>query len=112
MNTIESTPTQVAAQQTLVSAVAHHIEQMSKDELETLAAKALGDLQAENAALRKRIQQLEQDKAKLEADNERLLYKISRSLFDEKDYENFDTNDYSVPVEEMLANARKRLHQS
>jgi hypothetical protein len=112
MNAIESTPTQIAAQQTLVSAVVHHIEHMSKDELQTLAEKALGDLQAENAALQERVQQLERHKARLEAENERLLYKISHSLFDETDYENFNPSDYSVPVEEMLANARKRLHKS
>jgi hypothetical protein len=39
------------------------------------------------------------------------MYKLSRNLFIEKDYENFDPNDYTIPVEKMLAEADELLKQ-
>jgi hypothetical protein len=111
MNTLESAALQSDAQHILASAVAHQVERMSKDELQTLVANAHVELQNENAVLKERIKQLEEKNAELEAENLRLLYRISRSLFDEKDYENFDPSEYTVPVEEMLAEARALLDE-
>ena len=67
-------------------------------------------------SLRLRICQMEEELAQsqqcivdLRAQYERLILRVSRSLFAEKDYENFDPSEYTVPVEEMLADARKSL---
>jgi predicted nuclease with TOPRIM domain len=94
-------------QQILATAVGHRIEHMTKDELQTLLAKAQVDLQNENAALQQRIKQLEEEKAQLEAQYLRLGYKYSRSLFHEKDWENFDPSEYSGSAEELLAMVHK-----
>jgi cell division protein FtsB len=96
MNTNESVPVQCDVHQILASAVAHQVERMSKEEVQALVAKSQLELQDENAALKKRIEQLE-------AENSRLAWQFSRSLFNEKDYETFDPSQYTVPVEEVLA---------
>ena len=111
MNTSPSIPVVYDAQQVLAAAVAHRVEHMSQDELQALIAKAHGELKHENSTLHERIKDLEEEKAALESQNERLLYKLSRSLFDEKDYEGFDPSEYTVPWEEMLADARQRLRK-
>ena len=96
MNAAVSTPVLNDAQQILASAVAHQVERMSMEEVQALVAKDQLELQSENAALKKRIEELE-------AENNRLAWNFSRSLFNEKDYENFDPSEYTVPVEEVLA---------
>jgi predicted nuclease with TOPRIM domain len=106
MNTISPTLPAIDAQQILATAVAHRIEHMTKEELQTLLAKAHVDLQNENAALQQRIKQLEEEKAELEAQYLRLAYKYSRSLFNEKDWENFDPSEYSGSAEELIAMVR------
>lgn len=118
MNTIP-TPMLNDAQQILVSAVAHQIERMSKEEVQALVAKVHAELQAENDALKNRVSALDakamehaQLIEKLEADKLRLYYKIADLSFDREEFEkNFDPNDYIVPVEDMLANARRRLQE-
>jgi predicted nuclease with TOPRIM domain len=115
----EATPISGAAQQILASAVAHQLERMSKEEVQAMVAKALLELQNENAALTKRIEQFETKAAedagvieKLEADKVQLYYKIGRLSFDPEEWEKtFDPSEYTVPVEEMLANARQRLQK-
>ena len=107
MNTISSVPTAIDPQQILATAVAHRIEHMTKEEMQALMAKAHVDLQSENAALQQRVAQLEEEKVKLDAQVERLMYRISRSLFNEKDWENFDPSDYSGSAEELLAQMDK-----
>ena len=92
----ESTVPLTNAGQAVVSAVARQIERMSKEEVQALVAKALLDLQTENAALKARIEELEKE-------NTRLLWQWSRALFRESDYENFDPSEYTVPAEEVLA---------
>ena len=118
MNTIPI-PTLNDAQQMLVSAVAHQIERMSKEEVQALVTKANVELQAENAALKKRIDELDEKSAenaqmieKLEADKVRLYYEIAHLSFDQEEFEkNFDPSEYTVPVEDMLANARRQLQE-
>ena len=107
MNTMNAIPVPTDAHQILAAAVAHRIEHMSRDELQALVAKAHGDLQGENAALRQRVTQLEGENAKLDAHVLRLMYRISRSLFDEKDYENFDPSEYTVSMEELFAEVKR-----
>ncbi len=116
MNTIDPTPIPNAAQNVLASAVAHQIERMSKEDLQALVAKAHLELQNEVAALKQRIAQLEGEAGanakkieKLEADKTKLHYKIGRLEFDEKEYENFDPSEYTVPFEQTLAEAKKLL---
>ena len=101
MNTIPNA-TMNDAQQVFMAAVAHQIERMSKEELQALVAKVDVELQNENAALKKRVEQLEADKLKL-------LYEVACSKVTEKDFENFDPSKYTVPVEEMMSNARHRI---
>ncbi len=96
MTTAASMPLLSDAHQILATAVAHQVERMSKEEVQALVAKGQLELQNENAALKKRIEQLE-------AENTLLAWKFSRSLFNEKEYENFDPSQYSVPKEEVLA---------
>src|ERR1043165_3934328 len=114
MNTIEPTPLPNNAQQVLATALAHRVERMSKEELEQLAAEAQLALQTEIADLRKRLQQAEQEAAqhrqtieKRDAEILRLQYQISRSFFSEKDWENFDPSEYTIPFEETLAELMK-----
>jgi hypothetical protein len=96
MNTLQTAPALNDAQQVLASAIAHHVETMTKDELQALTTRAHLELQSENAELKKRIKELEDDYNKL-------ALQYSRSLFDEKDYENFDPSQFTVPAEELLA---------
>jgi hypothetical protein len=100
MNAAVSTPILNDAQQILASALAHQVERMSKEEVQALVAKGQLELQNENAALKRRIEELE-------AENTRLAWNFSRSLFNEKDWENFDPSEYTVPMEEMLAEMEK-----
>ena len=111
MSTLPTLQPQGEAQQLLASAVARRIEHMSDDELRILLANADADLRAENASLRQRVRQLEADAANLLAENERLMYKISRSLFKPEDYENFDPREHTVPFQEMIADAEKLLRE-
>jgi len=103
MNTMSPTLPAIDPQQILATAVAHRIEHMTKDELQSLLAKAQVDLQNENVALQQRIKQLEEEKTQLEAQYLRLGYKYSRSQFNEKDWENFDPSEYSGSAAELLA---------
>ena len=64
--------------------------------MQALVAKALLEVQNENAVLKLRIQELEEA-------NTKLMWQWSRSLFNEKDYENFDPSEYTVPAAEVLA---------
>jgi hypothetical protein len=94
------------AHQELVSAVARQVELMSKEEVQALLAKATVELQNENSALKKQIE-------KLEADKVRLYYQVGRLSFDPEEWEKtFDPRDYTVPAEEMLAEARKLVQGS
>jgi hypothetical protein len=67
-------------------------------------------------AMKNRIQQLQDEASQqqkiiseLTARNERLLLQISRSLFTPGEYDQFDPAEYTVPVADMLANAKQRL---
>jgi predicted nuclease with TOPRIM domain len=119
MTTIAPTQPVTDAYQVLASAVAHQVERMSKDEVQTLLAKAMAEIQKENAVLKTRIEQLEakaveyaQTINKLEADKVRLYYKIAHLSFDPEEFERtFDPSEYTVPVEQMMANARRRLQE-
>jgi len=107
MNTIPSAPLASDPQRILATAIAHRIEHMTKEELQALLAKTQVELQNENAALQARIKQMEEEKTQLEAQNLRLMYRISRSLFDEKDWENFDPSEYTFSVEDLMAEMDK-----
>ena len=115
MDTIAASLPASAAQRALASAVPHEIERMSKEEVQTLVRKATVELHDENAALKKRIEQLEAAEAeqrqsieKLEADKVRLFYQIGRLSFDPEEWERtFDPNEYTVSAAEMLAAVRE-----
>lgn len=105
MTTAASIPLLSDAHQILATAVAHQVERMSKEEVLALVAKGQVELQNENAALKKRVEQLEADKLKL-------LYEVERAQVTEKDFEGFDPSEYSVPVATMLKNAKRRLKKA
>ena len=49
---------------------------------------------------------------KLEAEKVRLYYKIARLEFNEKDWEDFDPSEYTVPFADMLDDMKKLLRES
>lgn len=94
----------------IATAVAHQIERMTKEEVQALVEQARLDFQSENEALKRRIVQLEQDaadkereKQQLAAERDRLAWELSRRLFDEKEWDNFDPSQFHVTKQETLA---------
>ena len=119
MNTAESTVAPTDARQSVASGIASYVEHLNHHEMNALVAREKLALANEIVALNARIAAMRMEPArnaaeieKLEARKVRLHYQVGRLSNNKEEWDKFDPAEYTVPIEEMLENARKRLQKT